>query len=217
MHKGRKILSIFVTTMLSLIAILQAIAAGVAENKDPINEEIVIPIWVDKILKSEGFIYFLIVLAVVVIIMMLLDLCGETKQHKFKAQRKRFYNFFTKWYSRPGKLTIICDDLNWIESANDKRVLNILEKKAKENNLVLFLGSGTRPDLLQNLKDKGAKVKKAPRGIISQYSFSCLSVMGNNASVIVRNKQADSGEIVKFEEISNTYVSELLNALLTEA
>lgn len=215
MHKGRKILSIFITAMLSLIAILQAIAAGISENTT--KEESIIPVWVDKILKSKFFIYLLIALGVMVIIMMLLDLCGETKQHKFKAQRKHFYDFFTKWYSRPGKLTIICDDLNWIESADDIRVLRILEKKARENNLVLFLGSGTRPDLLQSLKDKGAKVKRGPRGIISQYSFSCLSVMGNNASVIVRNKQADSGETVKFEEISNTYVSELLNALLAEA
>ncbi len=211
MHKKRKIVEIIITAMLSLITILQAISGDSSKLS---TEDALLPIWVSTVLQSNYFLAFLVILGLTVLVTMFADLLQEAKQHKFKAQRKRFYNFFAKWYSRPGKLTIICDDLNWIESPSDKRVREILEKKAATNDLILFLGRGTRPDLLQALRDCGADIRKAPRGIISQYSFSCLSVMGNNASVIVRNKQADSGEMVMFEEISNTYVSELLNALL---
>lgn len=214
MHKMHKILEILIASMLSLVAILETLVARMEEG-NPTQEDGELLDWADKIINSDIFVVFLIGLAAAVIIMMFLDLRRETKQYMFKAQSKRFYNFFVKWYSRPGKLSIICDDLDWIESPKDKRLVEILEKKASEDNLELFLGRREKTALITTLKEKGAKVRKAPGGIISQYSFSCLSVMGNNSSVIVRNKQADAGHTIKFEEISNTYVSELLNTLLT--
>ena len=70
------------------------------------------------------------------------------------------------------------------------------------------------PEIINDLKLLGATVHPAPKDIILNYSFSCISVMGNNAAVIIRNKQKDAKNMIKFEEISNTYVTGLMNSLI---
>lgn len=142
--------------------------------------------------------------------------CKKSFQtHCLKYQSKKFVSFFTKWYGKPGKLSIICDDLEWIRTVKNDSIYNQLMKKSKEKHLRLYLGNGFGSGIAEELKSIGAEVFSAPQSIIQNHTFSCLSVMGNTASrVIVRTKQNDQGDYVVFDEINNTYVTELLNTLL---
>ena len=199
---------IFVAAMLSLLAIVQAVANR--ESDCLVTQELF------RISSSPFFVGILFLMAIFVIGTMVYDLRREGKRHKFKIGSQKFYDFFSKWYKKPGKLTLFCDDLNSVSTSNDSSILSVLKNKSQQDDLILFLGenSTTRKEILSELKN--AKIYQAPSAIISQYSFSCLSAMGNNSSVIVRNKQSDSGHVVKFEELSNNYVTGLLNALIQQ-
>ncbi len=141
----------------------------------------------------------------------------DRKRHCLTYQSKRFINFFSKWYSRPGKLSIICDDLDWIKNNNDNRIFNELLKKSEAGSLNIFIATNFNSKNVTALKSAGARVYSAPKRIVDSFTFSCLSVMGNSAGrAIVRNKQGDKGGTVIFEEICNTYITELLNNLLAD-
>ena len=138
----------------------------------------------------------------------------NSRTHKLKFHSKKFISFFAKWYGKPGKLSIICDDLDWIKTEDDT-IFNKLMEKSKNGDLQLYLGKGRKAEIVKKLQSAGAVVFAAPKNIIDHYTFSCLSVMGNDASrIIVRTKHKDKHGVVIFDEINNTYVTELLNSLL---
>lgn len=140
---------------------------------------------------------------------------NNLKRHRLKFQSKKFIKFFTNWYSKPGVLNIICDDLDWVQNSNNSSIYDALVKKSSNQELKLYLGKGRNSEISKKLNSFGAKVSVAPKNIIQHYTFSCLSMMGNEASrVIVRTKHEDKNGIVIFDEINNTYVTELLNTLL---
>lgn len=136
--------------------------------------------------------------------------------HHFEKGSPEFCAFFAKWYSKPGVLTLICDDLNWTADQIDGRtpILDSLEAKANSNQLVLYLRKKdqTNQEIMNKLTS--AKVKTAKQNIVTNYSFSCLNYMGNNSAVIIRDKNKDRGNEVIFQEVADTYVTQLLNALL---
>lgn len=172
---------------------------------------------VDAFFGNILVIFFLIICAIALGVILIIDIykiCHTI--HHFEKGGAKFCSFFAKWYSKPGKLTLICDDLNWITAKIDKRrpILEALKKKASENELVLYLkkDGGTTQDILKKLPN--AKVKYAQDNIVNKYSFSCLNYMGNNSAVIIRDKNKDSGNVVIFQEVSDTYVTQLLNTLL---
>lgn len=128
---------------------------------------------------------------------------------------KEFCQFFSEWYSQPGILSVICDDLDdWLDVNDDESILEALQVKSEAKQLHLFLGEKKPFNIVKRLEQRGAIVHSAPKDIISNYSFSCISVMGNNASVIIRNKQKDEGNKIQVEEISNPYVTGVLNVLI---
>ena len=139
----------------------------------------------------------------------------DSHTHRFKYQSKIFIDYFTKWYSKPGTLSIICDDLDWVKTDKNNSIYNQLLSKSGEQKLNLYLGTGYDSAIVFELRCAGAKVFHAPKNIIQYYTFSCLEVMGNAASrIIVRTKHNDERDFVIFDEINNTYVTELLNAFL---
>lgn len=140
------------------------------------------------------------------------------RRHRFQYQSKRFFKFFSNWYGQPGLLSIICDDLDWIQSETNLDIYNKLLDKSDRGQLNLLLGRGIHSAIASELKSRGANVMPAPADIVSTYTFSCISVMDDAAGkIIVRNKrgnpQPNIGEVI-FEEISNTYITALLNALM---
>ena len=163
----------------------------------------------------------IIFLGIILILSSMLDfvssLKNNSRKHKLKYESKKYISFFYKWYRRSGYLIIICDHLDWIKQENDIRIYNELIKKSTDGKLTLFLGDGIASQEAIELKQAGAKLYSAPHDLLEHYTFSCLSVMGNNTSrIIVRNKQNDTNGWLIIEEIGDTYISGLLNILINE-
>jgi len=53
------------------------------------------------------------------------------KVHSLNEDSKAFSDFFSQWYSRPGKLTIFCTDLEWLDKPEHAFVVNVLKAKGK--------------------------------------------------------------------------------------
>ena len=141
---------------------------------------------------------------------------NSSKKHSFKFQSRKFFKYFEKWYGQSGKLSIICDDLDWIRTDTNKVIYERLISKSKKQELSLYLGPrGIESHIANELKTYGAKVFKAPAGIVNSFTFSCMSVMDDIVGkIIVRNKNVKASDPVIFEEINNTYITKLLNELM---
>lgn len=169
------------------------------------------------IAASEPFNIIIIIICVVILGCTVYDIFDGRKKHCFTMGNRRFCAFFSKWYSKEGALSIFCDDLDgWIAPNGNTDIYEALKQKSQNNKLHLFLGRESPAEMVDELRGLGAYVHHAPTDIITNYSFSCLSIMGNNSAVIIRNKQEDASQKIKFEEISNTYATALLNALINE-
>lgn len=202
--------------MAGILAIVNGLFAIVSNVGDVFPD---LPDWTNIV-----YIVVCVVLGLFLVIGSVFDYITERRQsvhqYKLQDQSEKFFQFFTKWYSRPGKLSIICDDLDWIK--NDKYPLaynSLLDKSANEQ-LTLLLGKGINSKVVKTLKEKGAEVLPAPHNIVDAYTFSCLSVMDEPAGqIIVRDKHRHplpgDGKVI-IEEISNTYITKLLKAMLDE-
>ena len=159
---------------------------------------------------------FLVIVCLALITNAIWDFIEKRRyHHTFNSESEEFRDFFSKWYAKPGMLSIICDDIEWTNRIPDDPVYAQLINKSKSHELLLLLDSGLLSPLAQNLKKNGATLRRGPSNIISQFSFSCISVMGNRAGqAIVRNKRKDRGNIIAFDEIRDQYVIEFLNTLI---
>ena len=199
--KAKKIIEMILASLLSAASFLQMVRNEVIED----------------FFEHKYVIGLLIVCAIALACILIIDLykiCHTV--HCFKKGSPEFCRFFEKWYSKAGTLTLICDDLNWTAEQVDGRtpILDALVRKADANQLILYLRNNG--DTEQRILDKlsSAKFKTAQDNILNNYSFSCLNYMGNNSAVIVRDKTKDRGEEIIFQEVADTYVTQLLNALL---
>lgn len=153
------------------------------------------------------------ILGVGIIISAISDIRSKKTIHTFEVGSKKFEKYFTKWYSTAGTLSIICDDLDdWVT----ERITEELRKKSCEKRLQLFLGKASPRVLIDELEKIGATIKVAPQSIVSNYSFSCISTMGNNSKIIVRDKRNDDKRNIRFEELSSSYAIGLMNTLISE-
>lgn len=166
------------------------------------------------------FVLFLIVLfGCFLIIISLIDLVSAIHEvntkHSMKFRSDKFMKFFSKWYSGAGSLSIICDDLEWIEHSENDIIFASLKKKASD--LYLFLAKNTNTALIDELRKRNAHIHFIPDKLVDRYTFSCLSAMGNSTNkVIVRDKTKDGSGKVIFEEVNNSYISRLLDVFITQ-
>lgn len=210
MKKFVRISGIITTSMIAIHNMLQMVSPNSTiyrfwqKNLAPIAE-------------SDPFNIIIIVVCAVILGCTVYDIFDGRKKHCFTMGDRRFCAFFSKWYSQEGALSIFCDDLDgWIAPNGNRAIYEALMQKSQERKLHLFLGRESPVEMVDMLRGMGACVHHAPTDIITNYSFSCLSIMGNNSAVIIRNKQEDASQKIKFEEISNTYATALLNALINE-
>jgi len=212
--KTVKFLRSVVTAAVSLLTILQHIALVLPD--DP-NKWSPFERFLDGMLRADYWIWILLILVILLVVLTIADIIlSNTKRHRFKVQSSRFKKFFAKWYSQPGKLIIICDDIDWTCDRDDKSIFQALEGKCVDG-LTLYLGTGYNSELVKQLEKKGAKAFKAKQSLIQEYSFSCLAPMGHFSNIIIREKRVDAGQSVQFSELSNEHVIALLISLLEEA
>lgn len=208
-----KILCTIFSAVLSLLTILQHIALVLPDSQDEWNS---FEIFLYRILSARYWIWFLAALIVILAFLTITDIFLSTsKHHRFKVQSSSFKRFFKKWYNQHGKLIVICDDIDWTCDKDDESIFRVLEKKCSEG-LTLYLGKGFKSERANKLREKGAKVIRAKRSLIHDYSFSCIAPMDHYSNIIVRNKNNDVGQEVEFSELSDERVIALLTALLED-
>lgn len=211
--KRVKTLQRLVTAMVSLLTILQHIVLVLPEDQKDWNS---FDRFLNGIVRAGGWRWILTVLIILLVILTIADIVlSRSKTYHFKVKSPPFNRFFTKWYNQPGKLIIICDNIDWTCSPIDRSVFHALEAKC-DDGLKLYLGSGYNSALADQLRAKGAKVFHAKRALIERYSFSCLAPMGNFSNIIVRDKFMDTKQSVQFSESSDARVIALLTALLED-
>lgn len=207
---GRNIIAASV----SCLTIFQHIVLVLSSNSDNLNS---FDWFLNDILHSIYWNGILIALFVSLIIFTVIDVVHSIlKQRRYTVQSYWFRRFFRKWYSQPGKLVIICDDIDWTCRGDDDSIFQALKKKCVEG-LTLYLGKGFDSSLAKQLQEKGAKVLKARPSLIQEYIFSCLAPMGNYSNIIVRQKSKDSGQTVKISELSDNCLISLLINILEES
>ena len=212
--KTVKFLWSVVTAAVSLLTILQHIALVLPDDTEKWSS---FERFLNGMLRADYWIWILLILVILLVALTIADIIlSNTKRHRFKVKSPRFKKFFKKWYSQSGKLTIICDDIDWTCDRDDQSIFHALEEKCAEG-LTLYLGKGYDSNLVNQLCSKGAKVVQAKPSLIQEYSFSCLAPMGHFSNIIIREKRMDAGQYVQFSELSNEHVIALLIALLENA
>lgn len=134
---------------------------------------------------------------------------NRRKKHKLRINSRRFYRFFSKWYRKKGHLNIVCDDLEW----TNEKIMTVL--KNKKHQLTLFVAENhTYDETVVELKNNGACIKTVKKDIVDKYSFSYVNCMGNSFHIILRDKALDKNNYVKFEEIHNSALINLMKYLI---
>lgn len=206
-----KVLCTIFSAVISLLTILQHIALVLSASQEEWNS---FETFLYCTLSARYWIWILGILIVILVFLTIADIFLSTsKHHRFKVQSPSFKKFFRKWYSQHGKLIVICDDIDWTCDKGDESIFRALEKKCSEG-LTLYLGKGFKSARADKLREKGAKVIRAKRSLIYDYSFSCIAPMDHYSNIIVRNKKNDIGQEVEFSELSDERVIALLEALL---
>lgn len=171
----------------------------------------------DNVLLSNFASFIIIVLGATLLVVCIYDFCKIGKKHHLEFGSKKYCKFFSKWYKKPGRLSIICDDLNdWVIFDNNRDIYDALKEKSKKGKLDLYLRKQEPIEVVDELKQLGAVLHIAPEEIVSNYSFSCISVMGNYSAVIIRDKHIVKSTEIVFDEVNDSYVTNLLNTLINE-
>lgn len=123
-------------------------------------------------------------------------------------------DFFARWYSKPGELTVFCTDLDWLDVEKYKKVKESLIEKSKKRNLVLYLKKYQNEFVDTLVKVHHAELHKVRNDIRTSHRFSILEDEGD-LSIIIRNKdvEANATKKVRIEEYNNNN-SALINVAL---
>lgn len=166
-------------------------------------------------------IYLIVVLlmSVLVIGKSVYDIKNDIKRHSFVPGSKNFVKFFSKWYSKKGKLSIICSNLDWTTERDSMDIFKALRKKSIDHELILYVdekqAEENYDENIKKLVELGAVIKHVPSGMLDTYTYSTLTYMGTVNSIIVRNKSINhKSNRVIFEEIENEYMPGLLTFFL---
>lgn len=123
------------------------------------------------------------------------------KVHAFQENSREFDKFFEKWYSRNGKLSIFCSDLDWLVGPEHAAIIQVL--KQKSDKLYLYLRNNGKDPVSKQLVEgdrgkPGARLYWVKDSIKTQHRLSILDNDGIQ-SIIVRNKDIPSDQIVFVE------------------
>jgi hypothetical protein len=160
------------------------------------------------------FLILLLILTSIFLVAVILAFVSgrESSPFLFDEKSQEEADFFEKWYSQPGHLTIFCTDLDWLEDAKYDGVKKALQNKEKKLRLYLRNYDNKFVDTL--VKIYGAELHKVRPNIRSQHRFSVLQDEGD-WSIIIRNKdnpEPGQAEKIRIEEYHSNYA--LVNVAL---
>jgi hypothetical protein len=118
------------------------------------------------------------------------------KHHVFKENSSKFRKFFADWYSQEGVLSIYCNDLCWLSSEENKKILEVI--KNKKNKLNVYIKENINDDIVKELTTNGAKIYQRKDGMKTAHRMSILDTDGIE-KIIIRNQDVASDEVVFIE------------------
>lgn len=135
----------------------------------------------------------------------------KNKNKTLKEGSSEFFNYFTRWYSQHGKLSIFCSDLDWmINGPHD--LINTICKKGHDCSV--YLREEIKPGIEHRLKDAGVQIFPVTE-LLTRHRFSLLE-NDNSVSLIIGDKRNKSDDIEFKEEtsVSNPYMITVVQDLL---
>jgi hypothetical protein len=137
------------------------------------------------------------------------------RHHRFRENSKKFIKFFRKWYSREGRLSIFCNDLDWLKNPESQGIVEAL--KQKKDKLDIYIRKPQHDSLAQILASNGAHIHKIKDPVKSAHRMSILDSEGKQY-IIIRNKDFASDEIIFIEtdSIRNPYLIWLAQDMLKD-
>jgi hypothetical protein len=140
----------------------------------------------------------------------------KTKTGTFVLEEKsiKFTDFFVKWYSQDGNLSIFCSDLDWLNNKESAGIVYQLSQKKKDLNLYLRKLNGP---VVKQLKDSGANVMKIKKSIQTVHRLSLLK-SDDSKKMIIRNTDIESKKItfIERDNISDPYLIGLAEDVLDD-
>jgi hypothetical protein len=139
------------------------------------------------------------------------------KVYSLTEKTKEYVRFFEEWYSRPGELTIFCNDLEWLEWPEHAGILQTLKLRGKK--LSLYAREiDTDNEIARQLRESKATIIKT-ESVQTKHRFSLLE-HDDVVSIIIRKRKDPKSEDIVFVETDNyldPYLISLARDVLTLA
>ena len=172
----------------------------------------IISIILDKNISSMVIILILSCLLGYIIIAFLKWKYSKVDTKKFQEGSSDFFKFFNDWYSKPGKLSIFCSDLDWmIKEQFD--LINALCRKSNDCNIYLKKEEIDHR-IKQRLESNNVHIS-LNHGLLTEHRFSLLETDGFDFLIISDKKSSpDKIEIKQESNSTNPYIITLVKDLL---
>jgi hypothetical protein len=148
-----------------------------------------------------------------------LDILREKKRgniEKFKEYDNEFFDYFQRWYERPGKLCVFCTDLDWMRRGAHDLILTLCNRRKQGHDCTVYLLNDiARHTDRQQLEEAEVKIVIVKPHISTSHRFSLREDEGTTF-LIIRNKRLESDliEFRKEDSSSNPYLINLAKDLL---
>ncbi|MDB5137141.1 MAG: hypothetical protein JWP37_3744 [Mucilaginibacter sp.] len=141
----------------------------------------------------------LLLLLTLFILLYVVKYLEREEQHHFKEGKDDFYDFFYTWYRQPGRLSIFCSDLAWMEDEKSQRIATAL--KSKGNKASVYLKDMNSP-YVKELVDKKVKIFAVNKEVNCKFRFSIMEHQGKE-KIIIRTRDKGRRESIKFIETNS--------------
>lgn len=162
--------------------------------------------------------YTIIALLVVFYFVLVLVKIIKNRNKHFIEGSDKFFKYFDSWYSKKGKLSIFCNDLDWTQK-HPHDLITTLEIKAKEDCRIYLRNQNINSSIEERLKKSGIKILFVDDKVSTLHRFS-IREDENMTYMIVGEKSAvpigKEGKIEVKEENSkdNPYIINIAKDLL---
>ncbi|GAA3989745.1 hypothetical protein [Mucilaginibacter dorajii] len=132
-------------------------------------------------------------------ILFLLRWIEREEQHHFIEGKDDFYDFFYTWYQQPGRLSIFCSDLAWMEDEKSQRIATALKTKGRK--AAVYLKDMNSP-YVQELMDRKVKIFAVNKDVNCKFRFSIMEYQGKE-KIIIRTRDKSKKQGIKFIETNS--------------
>lgn len=144
-----------------------------------------------------------------------ITVAGRDRIHSYKPKSPELEEFFRNWYLLPGRLSIYCTDLDWLQDGSCSALL----AKSSSGELRLFLQDHTGNQLrLEQLERAGATIVRVPPDLATDVRFSVRENDGTKWIIVRSKDHEESGQVaqhfIETTSVRDPYLVSLALSLL---